>query len=82
MKLATLNDDTRDGTLIVVSRDLQHAVIAGQAAPTMQAALENWANVEAHLASLYHQLNSGDAADAFVLTFDQLMAPLPGHGSG
>ncbi|MBH3470596.1 fumarylacetoacetate hydrolase family protein [Pseudomonas putida] len=77
MKLATLNDETRDGMLIVVSRDLQNAVIAGQVAPTMQAALENWANVEPHLASLYHQLNCGEAAEAFALTFDQLMAPLP-----
>jgi len=42
MKLATLKDETRDGTLIVVSRDLAHAIEADEIAPTLQAALDDW----------------------------------------
>jgi fumarylacetoacetate (FAA) hydrolase len=41
MKLATLKDGSRDGRLIVVSRDLATALHA-QAAPTLQAALDGW----------------------------------------
>ena len=39
MKLATLKDGTRDGTLLVVSRDLKHAAKADHLAPTLQSAL-------------------------------------------
>ena len=42
MKLATLKDSTRDGTLIVVSRDLLRAHKADHIAPTLQAALDDW----------------------------------------
>ena len=43
MKLATRNNDTRDGELLVVSQDNQKAVLATDVAPTMQALLDNWA---------------------------------------
>jgi fumarylacetoacetate (FAA) hydrolase len=42
MKLATLNDGSRDGKLIVVSRDLSHYAAAAAIAPTLQAALDAW----------------------------------------
>ena len=42
MKLATLNDGTRDGKLVVVSKDLTRCCAADNIAPTMQAALDNW----------------------------------------
>jgi fumarylacetoacetate (FAA) hydrolase len=42
MKLATLKDGTRDGTLVVVSRDLALAVPVPQDRPTLQAALDDW----------------------------------------
>ena len=45
MKLATLKDGTRDGRLVVVSRDLTRYSDACHIAPTLQAALDNWANV-------------------------------------
>ncbi|MEO1221182.1 MAG: fumarylacetoacetate hydrolase family protein [Pseudomonadota bacterium] len=45
MKLATLNDGSRDGKLVVVSKDLTRCCAAGYIAPTMQAALDNWARV-------------------------------------
>lgn len=42
MKLGTLKNDTRDGALIVVSSNLKHALVAYDAAPTLQAALDDW----------------------------------------
>ncbi|MEM9501225.1 MAG: fumarylacetoacetate hydrolase family protein [Pseudomonadota bacterium] len=49
MKLATLNDGTRDGKLVVVSKDLTRCCAAGYIAPTMQAALDNWARIAPEL---------------------------------
>ena len=42
MKLATLKNGSRDGRLVVVSRDLAWAVDASSVAPTLQQAIENW----------------------------------------
>jgi hypothetical protein len=42
MKLATINDGTRDGQLAVVARDLKTAHLADGIAPTLQAALDDW----------------------------------------
>jgi fumarylacetoacetate (FAA) hydrolase len=42
MKLATLNDGTRDGKLVVVSKDLTRYCAADNIAPTLQAALDDW----------------------------------------
>lgn len=77
MKLATLNDGTPDGRLLVVSRDLQHAVDASAIAATLQAALDSWENVQSDLENLYRRLNCGEAAASFELAIEQLMAPLP-----
>jgi fumarylacetoacetate (FAA) hydrolase len=49
MKLATFNDGTRDGKLVVVSRDLTRCCAAGYLAPTMQAALDNWSVIAPQL---------------------------------
>ncbi|WLG53526.1 fumarylacetoacetate hydrolase family protein [Pseudomonas sp. FP1742] len=77
MKLATLNDGTRDGRLLVVSRDLQHAVDASGIVATMQAALDSWENVQPDLENLYRSLNLCEVAGSFELAIEQLMAPLP-----
>jgi fumarylacetoacetate (FAA) hydrolase len=77
MKLATLRDATRDGTLLVVSRNLKHAVKADALAPTLQAALDDWEYFAPHLAELAASLEAGHAARAFELDTRQLMAPLP-----
>ncbi|NBA98156.1 fumarylacetoacetate hydrolase family protein [Pseudomonas sp. R5(2019)] len=76
MKLASRKSG-RDGVLLVVSRDLSRAVEAGAIAPTLQAALDNWDQVQAPLQALYEALNQGDVADAFALELDGLAAPLP-----
>jgi fumarylacetoacetate (FAA) hydrolase len=77
LKLATLKDGTKDGKLLVVSRDLTRAVIAISAAPTLQQALETWSSSEAKLAGLYADLNAGHAAGSFALELAQLSSPLP-----
>ena len=45
MKLATLKDGTRDGRLVVVSKDLTRCCAADNIAPTLQHALDNWAEI-------------------------------------
>jgi len=77
MKLATLKNGTRDGQLVVVSRDLGHAVAATGIAPTLWSALENWDATEPALRRLFDELNAGSAVDAFDLEASNLAAPLP-----
>jgi fumarylacetoacetate (FAA) hydrolase len=82
MKLATLRDGSRDGRLLVVSRDLSRAVEARGVARTLQGALDSWAEAGPELAALAQRLEaeSGFAADgarAFALDPARLMAPLP-----
>src|SRR3990167_734994 len=49
MKLATLNNGTRDGRLVVVSKDLTRCSGAEHIAPTLQAALDDWAEMAPRL---------------------------------
>ena len=77
MKLGSLKEGGRDGTLIVVSRDLTKAVSANGIAPTLQAALDDWARTAPRLNALSEALNSGRAQGAFALDFAALAAPLP-----
>lgn len=76
MKLASLKNG-RDGTLIVVSRDLKRAVEAGDIAPTLQAALDDWKSAAPRLNTLYGDLNDGKAEGAFDLDVQKLASPLP-----
>ncbi|TVQ39756.1 MAG: FAA hydrolase family protein [Wenzhouxiangella sp.] len=77
MKLATLKQGGRDGTLIVVSRDLSRAVVAHGIAPTLQAALDDWQQAAPRLNTLYDELNASTAEDIFDLDLAALAAPLP-----
>jgi fumarylacetoacetate (FAA) hydrolase len=77
MKLATLKNDHKDGRLVVVSRDLKRAVDAGAIAPSLLAALENWASSSPRLAALYERLNAGQADGAFDFDPRAAAAPLP-----
>ncbi len=77
MKLASLKAGGRDGTLIVVSRDLLTAVVARDIAPTLQQALENWEACAPRLNALSEALNAGDCTHAFALDMYALAAPLP-----
>lgn len=62
MKLASLNDGTRDGSLIVVSRDLTRYYHASEIAPTMQAALDEWDRCAPLLETLFNAVQSGSVA--------------------
>jgi fumarylacetoacetate (FAA) hydrolase len=59
MKLATLKDGTRDGRLVVVSRDLTRFTSAALVAPTLQAALDDWLSVAPKLGELAEALEHG-----------------------
>jgi fumarylacetoacetate (FAA) hydrolase len=59
MKLATLKDSTRDGRLVVVSRDLTRCSEVGHIARTLQAALDDWAYVGPRLAGVAEGLENG-----------------------
>ncbi|HSS26513.1 MAG TPA: fumarylacetoacetate hydrolase family protein [Usitatibacter sp.] len=81
MKLASLKGPTRDGTLLVVNRDLTRAVAAGDIAPTMQYAIENWPRVMGALKDLAASLEGGHARHAIdfkaALERREVAAPLP-----
>ena len=77
MKLGSLKEGGRDGTLIVVSRDLQRAVRATGIAQTLQRALEDWSNAALRLNALSDALNQDSADGVFDVDFAQLAAPLP-----
>jgi fumarylacetoacetate (FAA) hydrolase len=77
MKLGSLKEGGRDGTLIVVSKDLTRAVRAKGIAATLQAALEDWSNLAPRLNALSESLNRGEADGVFDLDSNALAAPLP-----
>ena len=77
MKLATLKDGSRDGQLIVVSRDLATAHLAQAVAGTMQALLDDWGFLSPQLEDLYATLNDGKTRHVFAFEPRQCMAPLP-----
>lgn len=77
MKLGSLKEGGRDGTLIVVSRDLSRAVRAADIAPTLQRALEDWSQAAPRLNALAEALEAGQADGAFALDMQALAAPLP-----
>jgi fumarylacetoacetate (FAA) hydrolase len=77
MKLATLKDGSRDGRLVVVSKDLSRAATAESVAPTLQYAIEHWTACAPDLQSIYEQLNAGKAPLDFAFDPAQAMSPLP-----
>ena len=77
MKLATMKSATRDGTLVVVSRDLTRACAVAHIAPTLQAALDNWAECESALDQVYQSLNAGAGENVFTFDPAQAESPLP-----
>ena len=60
MKLASLNDGSKDGQLIVVSKDLSKFAYASDVSQTMQNAMDNWEDVFNELTSLSNDLNRGN----------------------
>ena len=77
MKLATYKDGSRDGQLVVVSRDLSTAHYATGIADRMQQLLDDWNFISPQLQDLYETLNNGKTRHAFPFDARQCMAPLP-----
>jgi fumarylacetoacetate (FAA) hydrolase len=82
MKLASLKQGGRDGTLIVVSKDLTRAVAVPSIAATLQKALEEWSDAAPRLNRVSEALNHGnvetiDAEAVFAVDMNALAAPLP-----
>jgi fumarylacetoacetate (FAA) hydrolase len=77
MKLATLKDGSRDGQLVVVSRDLTLAHYATGIASRMQQVLDDWGFMSPQLQDLYDAVNTGRARHAFPFDPSMCMAPLP-----
>ncbi len=83
MKLGSLKEGGRDGTLIVVSRDLRRGVRVRDIATTLQLALENWSVAAPRLNRTYELLNEAtkvqtiNGEETFAIDFAALAAPLP-----
>ena len=77
MKLASLKEGGRDGTLIVVNRDMSKAVKVPDIAPTLQVALENWEETKPALVEVFNRLQEGNVEGAFDFDPKQVAAPLP-----
>jgi fumarylacetoacetate (FAA) hydrolase len=78
VKLASLKAGGRDGTLVVVSRDLARCVTVPEIAPTLQYALDHWTRLEPQLRNVAEQLERGQL-DASAQRFAPSVcaAPLP-----
>ncbi|MBI1731689.1 MAG: fumarylacetoacetate hydrolase family protein [Gammaproteobacteria bacterium] len=77
MKLASLKTGGRDGTLVVVSRDLARAVAVPAIAPTLQAALDDWAALAPRLETVYRRVQAGGMSGEFAFDPRAAAAPLP-----
>ncbi len=77
MKLATIKNNTIDGQLVVVSRDLSKAVAVSGIANTMQQALDNWAEIYPKLEEVYSKLQAGELSDTFDFSSQNAMATIP-----
>ncbi|MEL6955762.1 MAG: fumarylacetoacetate hydrolase family protein [Pseudomonadota bacterium] len=76
MKLATLKNGTRDGRLVVVSKDLTRCTDAAMVAPTLQAALDDWEHLAPRLQSLAEQVEIG-SVPTFRFHEHDCESPLP-----
>lgn len=74
MRLATLRNGTRDGALVVVSSDGRRCLSAAAAAPTLQAALDDWRRSEDRLRQLASAVDAGEGAPFDLMA---VTAPLP-----
>lgn len=76
MKFASLKDGSRDGRLLVVSRDLTRAAPTPHA-HTLQAALDDWPALLPELQALSDRLNEGRIAGTMAFDPRECHSPLP-----
>ena len=77
MKLASLNDGSANGALIIVSRDLRFATSAMDISSCLLNAVDRWQDVEPQLNARYNALNRGEERGAFAFDATRCAAPLP-----
>ncbi len=77
MKLASIDNKTRDGQLVVVNKELTKAVKVSEIAETMQFAIDNWKETETKLQDVYKDLNSNKLPHAFSFSSVRVLAPIP-----
>ncbi|MDZ7767649.1 MAG: fumarylacetoacetate hydrolase family protein [Woeseiaceae bacterium] len=77
MKLASIKSGGRDGTLVVVSRDLKRAVPVPGIAATLQAALDDWDRVASELEAVATKLEAGRVDDEQAFDPATAASPLP-----
>jgi fumarylacetoacetate (FAA) hydrolase len=77
MKFATLPNGTEDGALVVVSRDLTTAAPASDIAPSLLAALRDWARAEPLLRARAAAVEDGTAPGLAPFDPAAVLAPLP-----
>lgn len=77
MKLATIDNQTRDGMLVVVSKDMTKAIAVPAIANTLQQAIENWSTCKPLLMQVYQELNSGKLPSSFNFDESKALSPLP-----
>lgn len=77
MKLASLKQGGRDGTLVVVSRDLRRAIRVTEIATTMQQALDSWSETSPRLAKIAAALEVGNVDGEFAFDPKEAASPFP-----
>ncbi len=77
MKLATLNNGRRDGELVIVTRDLSRCVAVTELCATLQAALDDWADIAPALAERAAALEAGAVKSARPFDAAHARSPLP-----
>ena len=76
MKLATLKNGTRDGRLVIVSRDLKRCTDAAHISTTLQSALEDWENIAPKLQELANRVETNEV-ETFEFLEQECESPLP-----
>ncbi|KFZ31774.1 2-keto-4-pentenoate hydratase [Pseudidiomarina salinarum] len=77
MKFASYRNGTRDGQLMLVSRDLTKAIAVPGLAATLQEVLDDWDGIAPELEKVYQALNKGELTDAENFNEELCESPLP-----
>jgi fumarylacetoacetate (FAA) hydrolase len=77
VKFASLRNGTRDGQLLLVSRDLARALPVPHIAATLQSVLDDWSRLAPRLEQAALDLEDGRAPGSFPFQATQVLAPLP-----
>jgi fumarylacetoacetate (FAA) hydrolase len=77
MKFATQKNGTRDGKLLLVSRDTTRCIEVSALAPNLQYALDHWEMLSPKLEAQYQALNAGQLEAQPLPHAHELLSPLP-----